>query len=43
MAERQIVAIGGMGLGTALDAFILGLARGPRVCFVPTASAEELS
>jgi dipeptidase E len=43
MAERQIVAMGGTGLGTALDAFILGLARGPRVCFVPTASAEELS
>ena len=33
--------MGGAGLGTALDDFILGLARGPRVCFVPTASAES--
>jgi dipeptidase E len=38
---RHIVAMGGYGLGTALDDFILGLARGPRVCFVPTASAES--
>jgi peptidase E len=32
--------MGGSGLGTALDDFILSLARGPRVCFVPTASGE---
>jgi dipeptidase E len=38
---RHIVAMGGAGLGTALDDYILGLARGPRVCFVPTASAES--
>jgi dipeptidase E len=33
--------MGGSGLGTALDDYILGLARGRRVCFVPTASAES--
>jgi peptidase E len=33
--------MGGAGLGTALDDFILGLARGPKVCFVPTASMES--
>jgi dipeptidase E len=38
---RHIVAMGGAGLGTALDDYILGVARGPRVCFVPTASAES--
>jgi dipeptidase E len=32
--------MGGYGLGTALDDYILGLARGQRVCFVPTASSE---
>jgi peptidase E len=32
--------MGGAGLGTALDEYILGLARGRRVCFVPTASME---
>ena len=41
MAGRHIVAMGGYGLGTALDEYILGLARGRRVCFVPTASAES--
>ena len=33
--------MGGAGLGTALDDYILALARGPRVCFVPTASSES--
>ena len=33
--------MGGYGLGTVLDGYILGLARGRRVCFVPTASAES--
>ena len=33
--------MGGYGLGTALDDYILGLARGRRVCFVPTASSED--
>ena len=28
-------------MGTALDEYILGLARGPNVCFVPTASADS--
>jgi peptidase E len=39
--KRQIVAMGGAALGTPLDDFVLGLARGPRVCFVPTASSES--
>jgi dipeptidase E len=34
------VAMGGAGLGTALDELVLGLARGRKVCFVPTASME---
>ena len=33
--------MGGAALGTPLDDFVLGLARGPRVCFVPTASSES--
>jgi len=33
--------MGGYGLGTALDEYILGLARGRKICFVPTASAED--
>jgi dipeptidase E len=33
--------MGGYGLGTALDDYILGLARGRKVCFVPTASSEN--
>jgi peptidase E len=41
--ERQVVAIGGAGLGSAIDEFVLGLTgvERPRVCFVPTASAES--
>lgn len=46
--ERHIVALGGGGFSmkgeyTALDDFILGLARRhrPRVCFIPTASADS--
>jgi peptidase E len=35
------VAIGGAGLGTALDDYVLSVARGRRACFVPTASAED--
>jgi dipeptidase E len=38
--ERQIVACGGFALGTALDDHVLGVARGARVCTVPTASME---
>ena len=33
--------MGGAAFGTALDDFVLGLARGPKVCFVPTASSES--
>jgi peptidase E len=33
--------MGGYGLGTALDEYVLGLARGRKVCLVPTASAES--
>ena len=43
MAERQIVAIGGARPGTALDDYVLELARGPRVCVVPTAAMESES
>jgi peptidase E len=40
MAERHIVAMGGYSLGTALDDYLLALARGPRVCFLPTAMGD---
>src|SRR5687768_18135529 len=47
-ATGHIVALGGGGFSvksefTALDAFILSLARRerPRVCFIPTASADS--
>ncbi len=40
-AERHVVAMGGFALGTAFDDYVLRLARGPRVCFVPTAAGEE--
>jgi dipeptidase E len=40
MAAQQIVAAGGRTLGTPVDDFVLGLARGRRVCTVPTASME---
>ena len=33
--------MGGYAVGTALDDYILGLARGSRVCFVPTAAADQ--
>jgi len=33
--------MGGAGLGSSLDDFVLGLARGRKVCFVPTASSES--
>ena len=35
--------MGGAGLGTALDDYVLSVARGRRACFVPTASAEDES
>jgi peptidase E len=35
--------MGGAGLGTALDDYVLSVARGRRACFVPTASAEDAS
>jgi dipeptidase E len=38
--DPQIVACGGFALGTALDDYVLNVARGPRVCTVPTASME---
>jgi dipeptidase E len=41
VAERQILAIGGYPWGTALEAYLLEIARGDRICFVPTAAAEE--
>lgn len=33
--------MGGYALGTALEDYVLGLARGDRVLFVPTASSED--
>lgn len=41
MAERQIVACGGFAVGTPLLEHALGLARGRRVLYVPTASMED--
>jgi peptidase E len=41
VAERNIVASGGFALGSAIQDFILGLARGPRVCFVGTATGDD--
>jgi dipeptidase E len=40
MAERQIVAMGGFPNDTLLD-YVLGLARGRRVLYVPTANRED--
>jgi peptidase E len=40
VAAQQIVAAGGRTLGTPVDDFVLGLARGRRVCTVPTANME---
>jgi peptidase E len=40
MPERQIVAMGGVPDDTLLD-HVLGLARGPRVLYVPTAGMED--
>jgi peptidase E len=40
MAERQIVAMGGFPDDTLLE-YVLGLARGTRVLYVPTASRED--
>ena len=37
--ERHIVAMGGRT--DALEDFVLGLARGPRVCFLPTAQGDD--
>jgi dipeptidase E len=42
MPEPQIVAMGGHPDDTLLD-HVLGLARGPRVLYVPTASMEHAS
>lgn len=41
MAERQILAIGGYPWGTALEDYTLEIARGDRICLVPTASADD--
>jgi peptidase E len=40
---RHVVALGGGGFGTPLDDFVLELTgkQRPRICFVPTASAED--
>lgn len=40
MAAQHILAAGGRTLGTPVDDFVLGLARGRRVCVVPTANME---
>jgi peptidase E len=40
MPERQIVAMGGTPDETLLE-YVLGLARGPRVLYVPTAGMED--
>jgi peptidase E len=41
--RQHVVALGGGGFGTVLDEFVLGLTgqERPRICFVPTASAED--
>ncbi|MFN2472128.1 MAG: Type 1 glutamine amidotransferase-like domain-containing protein [Gaiellaceae bacterium] len=41
MQKRHIVAMGGYTLGTALEDYVLGLARGRRVLCVPTAGGED--
>jgi dipeptidase E len=41
MAERNIVACGGFALGSAIQDFFLGLARGPKVLFVGTATGDD--
>jgi dipeptidase E len=46
MSERHVVGLGGGGFsdgGDALDEFVLGLAETerPRICFLPTASADS--
>jgi peptidase E len=41
VTERNIVACGGFALGSAIQDFILGLARGPRVLFVGTATGDD--
>jgi peptidase E len=40
MPDRQIVAMGGVPDDTLLD-YVLGLARGPRLLYVPTAGMED--
>jgi peptidase E len=40
VAAQHIVAAGGRTLGTPVDDLVLGLARGRRVCTVPTANME---
>jgi dipeptidase E len=39
--ERQILAIGGFPWGTALEDYLREIARGPRICIVPTAGMEN--
>jgi dipeptidase E len=41
VTKRNIVACGGFALGSAIQDFILGLARGPRVLFVGTATGDD--
>jgi dipeptidase E len=43
MADRNIVACGGFGLGSLIQDFILDLARGPRLCFVGAATGDDPS
>jgi dipeptidase E len=40
MAERRIVAMGGATNDSLLD-YVLGMARGPRLLYVPTAGMED--
>ena len=41
MAAGQILAIGGYPWGTELEDHMLEIARGPRICLVPTAGMEN--
>ena len=41
MPDRQIVACGGFLLGSPIQEYVLGLARGPHALYVPTASMEN--
>jgi dipeptidase E len=40
VAAQHIVASGGLRPGSKLDDYVLELARGPKICIVPTATME---